>query len=92
MIDSYNLLICHSVSATVWICSFLNIISIYVWLPIAFKTYWYYDGVFFGGAEMKRGVISLPKKLLSINDGKRLRTGESLSIVDLNYFALYWDE
>lgn len=47
---------------------------------------------FLGGAEMKRGVISLPKKLLSINDGKRLRTGESLSIVDLNYFALYWDE
>lgn len=41
---------------------------------------------------MRRGVVSLPSGLIASSDGIQVSSGRPLTVVDLNYFALYWDE
>ncbi|MCQ0885223.1 DUF6236 family protein [Klebsiella pneumoniae] len=41
---------------------------------------------------MKRGVVSLPSVIYRSDDKGGIKVGNILSIIDLNYFALYWDE
>ncbi len=41
---------------------------------------------------MKRGIVSLPMEIIPGVDGRSISTGKSLSKLDMNFFALYWDE
>ncbi|HBQ0152480.1 TPA: hypothetical protein MDT80_005347 [Klebsiella pneumoniae] len=41
---------------------------------------------------MKRGIVSLPLEFITWGDGRTISTGSSLSILDMNFFALYSDE
>lgn len=41
---------------------------------------------------MKRGAISLPVELSPVNGKYGMNIGKGLSALDLNYYALYWDE
>lgn len=42
--------------------------------------------------KMKRGIVSLPMEIIPGVDGRSISTGKSLSKLDMNFFALYWDE
>ncbi|HFP9220847.1 TPA: DUF6236 family protein [Raoultella planticola] len=42
--------------------------------------------------EMKRGIVSLPSEIHSTDNNAKFSIGDILSNIDLNYFALYWDE
>lgn len=41
---------------------------------------------------MKRGIVSLPSEVNSTDDNVGFKIGNIISTIDLNYFALYWDE
>ncbi|MEH0226512.1 hypothetical protein V6708_23345 [Klebsiella pneumoniae] len=41
---------------------------------------------------MKRGIVSLPLEIITGVDGRTISSGKSLSKLDMNFFALYWDE
>lgn len=41
---------------------------------------------------MKRGIVSLPLEFITRGNGRAISTGNSLSILDMNFFALYCDE
>lgn len=41
---------------------------------------------------MKRGIVSLPSEMHSRDNDEGFVIGDIVSIIDLNYFALYWDE
>lgn len=41
---------------------------------------------------MKRGVVSAPGEIISLQDVNGFRTRKPLNEVDINYFTLYWDE
>lgn len=41
---------------------------------------------------MKRGIVTLPVEMKTTEDGAGISLGNALTVLDLNYFALYWDE
>ncbi|HDU3968892.1 TPA: hypothetical protein RFM83_002140 [Klebsiella pneumoniae] len=41
---------------------------------------------------MKRGIVSLPLEIITGADDRKIYIGKSLSKLDMNFFALYWDE